>query len=264
MSTNLNKLGSGQTRWRVVAGIVMLSLSAALVTAQAQSPAPAQTSAPAANRLTPAEQRDGWSLLFNGTSLDGWRGYKRPDSTGTRWVAADGLLCVEPGTGQDTRGQFDIITTRMFEQFEIAWEWRVALAGNSGLKYFVLEDMPSAIGHEYQMIDDERHPDAKVGPKRQTSALYDVLPAANRPLRPAGQFNQSRVVVRGMTVEHWLNGTKVLQYDLNSPTLRGAIAESKFKDVARFGSRQNAHILLQDHGDNVCYRNIKIRPVSGK
>ena len=123
--------------------------------------------------------------------------------------------------------------------------------------------MDSAIGHEYQMIDDERHPDAKIGPKRQTSAFYDVLAGSNRPLRPAGEWNQSRVVVRGSTVEHWLNGTKVLTYELDSPALKAAIAESKFKDVARFGKLQKGHILVQDHGDQVWYRSIKIRPIAG-
>ena len=110
------------------------------------------------------------------------------------------------------------------------------------------------------MIDDLRHPDAKIGPHRQTGAFYDVLQAANRPLRPAGEFNQSRVIVSGNHVEHWLNGTKILEYELGSPALAAAIAKSKFKDVARFGKPQNAHLLLQDHGDAVCYRNIMVRP----
>lgn len=212
-----------------------------------------------ANQLTAAEKKDGWILLFDGKTMNGWRGYKRPDATGNRWKVEDGLLTVDPGDGKDTRGQRDIVTTATFDRFELSWEWRVSEGGNSGLKYFVLEDMDSAIGHEYQMIDDERHADAKIGPHRQTAAFYDVLPAANRPLRPAGQINQSRVVSDGKTVEHYLNGTRVLRYELDSPALREAIAKSKFKDVARFGKLQNGHILLQDHGDKVWYRNIKIR-----
>ncbi len=146
----------------------------------------------------------------------------------------------------------------------MTWEWRIAQAGNSGVKYFVLEDLPAAIGHEYQVIDDERHPDAKVGPKRQTAAFYDVLAASDRPLKPAGELNTSRVIVKGHSVEHWLNGRRVLQYELDSPALRAAVAESKFKDVARFGKLQNGHILLQDHGNQVWYRDIKIRPLAGK
>jgi len=220
--------------------------------------------AQAPNQLTPAEQKAGWTLLFNGTSLDGWHGYKRPDATGTRWVAKDGLLCLAPGDKTDTRGARDIVTTKPYRQFELSWDWRVSEGGNSGLKYFVLEDRDSAIGHEYQLIDDERHPDAKIGPHRQTAALYDVMPAANRPLKPAGQWNTSRVVVRGNDVEHWLNGTKVLTYTLDSPALREAIAKSKFKDVERFGKPQDGLILLQDHGDGVCYRNVKVRALTGK
>jgi hypothetical protein len=212
------------------------------------------------NQLTPEERQAGWTLLFDGTTLNGWRGYKQTDASSSRWKAIDGLLTVVKGDGKDTHGQRDIITTNTYDSFELTWEWKVAQGGNSGLKYFVLEDQESAIGHEYQLIDDERHPDAKVGPKRQTAALYDVLPAANRSLRPAGQFNQSRVLVEGRRVEHWLNGTKVLEYQLESPALKTAIAESKFKSIARFGTVQKGHILLQDHGDEVWYRNIKIRP----
>ncbi len=220
----------------------------------------AQASAPA-NQLTPAETRAGWTLLFNGTSLDGWRGYKQPDATTSRWRVADGTLTLEKNDGKDTRGARDIITTAAYDSFELAWEWRVSEGGNSGLKYFVLEDQNSAIGHEYQLIDDERHADAKVGPHRQTAALYDVMAAAARPLRPAGQWNQSRVLVNGRHVEHWLNGTRVLQYELESAELKKAVAGSKFKDIARFGTVVKGHVLLQDHGDQVSYRNIKIKPV---
>lgn len=226
----------------------------------AQKPATAPAKAPAG--LTEQEARAGWKLLFDGKSLDGWRGYKKPDATSTRWRVEDGLLTIAKNDGKDTRGARDLISTDTYDRFELAFEWRISQGGNSGVKYFVLEDMDSAIGHEYQVIDDERHPDAKIGPKRQTSALYDVLAASNRPLRPAGEWNESRVIVRGPTVEHWLNGTKVLSYELDSPELKGAIAQSKFKDVARFGKLQKGHILVQDHGDQVWYRSIKIRPLT--
>lgn len=219
----------------------------------------AQTGGQPANRLTDAEKQAGWALLFDGTSLAGWRGYKRPDATGTRWKIDNGMLAVDPGDGKDTRGARDIITTDTYDQFELSFEWRVSQGGNSGVKYFVLEDRDSAIGHEYQIIDDERHADAKIGTHRQTAAFYDVLPAANRPLKPAGEFNQSRIVVSGRSVEHWLNGTRVLQYELASPALATAIDKSKFKGIERFGKSQKGHILLQDHGDRVWYRNIKIR-----
>ncbi len=238
----------------ITPAIAAVATAASLASATiAQTPA-----AEAVNQLTAQEKQAGWTLLFDGKSLNGWRGYKKTDATDSRWKVQDGLLTVDPGTGQDTHGQRDIITTAQYDRFDLTWEWRVAEGGNSGLKYFVLEDQPSAIGHEYQLIDDERHADAKIGPHRQTAALYDVLPAQNRPLRPAGQWNQSRVVSNGTTVEHYLNGTRVLQYELNSPALKEAIAKSKFKDIARFGTLQNGFILLQDHGDRVWYRNIKI------
>jgi hypothetical protein len=238
-----------------------LTVAAALTAAIALAGAVA---AQAPNQLSAADQKAGWTLLFDGTSLGGWRAYKRPDATGTRWVVKDGLLCLDPGDKTDTRGARDIVSTTPYAQFELAWDWRVSAGGNSGLKYFVLEDRDAAIGHEYQLIDDAKHPDAKVGPHRQTAALYDVFPAANRPSKPAGEWNTSRVVVRGAEVEHWLNGTKVLAYALDSPALREAVAKSKFKDVERFGKPQNGLILLQDHGDAVCYRNVKVRALNGK
>jgi hypothetical protein len=215
---------------------------------------------PSAAPQKPAGQAEGgWISLFDGKSMNGWRGYKKENATESRWKVQEGTLTLPADDGKDTRGARDIITTETFDHFDLTWEWKVAPGGNSGLKYFVLEDMPSAIGHEYQLIDDERHPDAKVGPKRQTASLYDVLVPANRKLKPAGEWNTSRVVVRGSTVEHYLNDGRVLTYELGSPALKSAIQESKFKDVARFGTLQKGHILLQDHGNQVWYRNIKIR-----
>jgi hypothetical protein len=211
------------------------------------------------NRLSDDEKRGGWTLLFDGSTLSGWRGYKRGDAASTRWKVQDGMLTVDPSDGKDTRGALDLITTDTYDNFELTLEWRVAQAGNSGVKYFVLEDRDTAIGHEYQIIDDERHADAKIGPHRQTAALYDVFPAADRPIKPAGEWNVSEVRVHSNHVEHWLNGKKVLEYELNSPKLKEAVAKSKFKDIARFGTPQKGHILLQDHGDQVWYRKIEIR-----
>jgi Domain of Unknown Function (DUF1080) len=207
-------------------------------------------------------QGDGFTPLFDGKTLDGWRGYKKADASDTRWKVENGLVTIPEKDGKDTRGGRDIISTGTYDQFDLKWEWKVAQGGNSGLKYFVLEDLDSAIGQEYQMIDDERHADAKIGPHRQTAAFYDVLPAANRPLKPAGEWNSSEVIVKGNHVEHWLNGTRVLQYELDSPALRAAVAKSKFKDIARFGKPQKGHILIQDHGNAVWYRNVRIKPLT--
>jgi hypothetical protein len=234
--------------------LTMAALAAAQLAAQQKTSAP--------NTLTDAEKKAGWILLFDGHSLDGWRGYKKPDATDSRWQVEDGTLTLPANNGKDTHGERDIISKDTFEQFELSFDWKIAEGGNSGVKYFVLEDRDSAIGHEYQVIDDERHPDAKVGPNRQTAAFYDVLQANDRPLKPAGEWNTSRIVVRGQTVEHWLNGKKVLQYELNSPALNAAIEKSKFKGMERFGKRQNGHILLQDHGNQVWFRNLKIRRLS--
>ena len=219
----------------------------------------------AANTPSDSDARAGWTLLFDGKSLEGWRAYKQQDASGTRWRVEDGTLTLPARAGTAAARSRDIITTATFDRFELEWEWRVSPGGNSGVKYFVLEDADadSAIGHEYQIIDDARHADAKIGGKRQTASFYDVLPPAGGHAQPAGMWNQSRVVVNAPTVEHWLNGGKVLSYELDSPALRTAIADSKFKGVERFGKLQKGHVLLQDHGDQVWYRNIRIRRLPG-
>jgi hypothetical protein len=210
-------------------------------------------------RANEAVLQAGWTNLFDGSSVNGWRGYKQADATKTRWKVENGMLTVDPADGKDTRGARDLITTGTYDNFELAFEWKVTPGGNSGVKYFVLEDRDSAIGHEYQIIDDEKHADAKIGGHRQTGAFYDVLAATSRTVKPAGEFNQSRIVVNGRNVEHYLNGTRVLQYELSSPALQAAIDKSKFKGIERFGKPQKGHILLQDHGDRVWYRSVRIK-----
>ncbi|MCW5556669.1 MAG: DUF1080 domain-containing protein [Verrucomicrobiae bacterium] len=193
-------------------------------------------------------------VLFDGLSTAGWRGFGKPEFPAVGWVVEDGWLKHRAGGGGG-----DVITTNRFTDFEFGFTWRVAPGANSGVKYFIDEQRGAPIGHEYQVIDDAAHPDALLGPKRQTAALYDALPVVGAPLLPAGQTNVSRIVVRGMDVEHWLNGTRVVSYTLGSPELQAAKAASKFKNEARWGTKFSTPLLLQDHGDEVWFRDLWVR-----
>lgn len=226
-----------------------------LLAALLARPAFATEPATPPNTLTAAERQAGWRLLFDGRSFAGWRGYRRPDRPAQGWRVRDGLL---EKVGGERGG--DLITTETFGDFEFSWEWRLERAGNNGVKYFVTEDRPSAPGHEYQMLDDHAHPDARAGANRLTAAFYDVLPAAaDKPLKPVGEWNHSRLVVRGREVEHWLNGTLVLRYELGSDAVKAGLARSKFKDQPGFGEKIRGHLMLTDHADPCWFRNLKLR-----
>ena len=215
------------------------------------------------NTLTDAEKTDGWRLLFDGKTTKGWVGIGKTEFPAKGWTVVDGALHHEKGGGGG-----DIVTAEHFENLELAWEWKIGPAGNSGLKYNLV-DPNKAVGFEYQMIDDENHPDGvRGGSLHQTAALYDIIapsaegktnPAGAGKANPVGEWNRSRVVLRGNHLEHWINGVKTIEVELGSEALKAAIAKSKFKSVPNFGVKTKSPILLQDHGDEVSVRNIKIR-----
>ena len=212
--------------------------------------------APAAdNQLTAAEKAAGWTLLFDGKTLNGWRPYANKPAGG--WDVVDGTMhAIAKVKGTE------LITEKKYNDFEFAWEWKIPVAGNNGVKYFVTEARTKSPGPEYQMLDDVGHPDGKIGAHRQTASFYEVLaPAADKPLRKPGEWNQSKIVVRGKTVEHWLNGKNVLTYELGSEAVKAGIAKSKFKNDAGFGDKITGHIMLTYHQDDCWFRNVKIREI---
>ena len=233
--------------------------------------APAQTSrAVKVTTLTKAERSAGWRLLFDGTTLTGWRGFHSDQNPGNPipggWMVENGTLHKQAGRGTTEQPGGDLITVDQFSNFELSIEWKIAKGGNSGIKYLVSESLPptgrGAISFEYQVLDDDNHPDAKLGiaGNRTSGALYDLIaPASSKRLRSVGEFNQTRIIVRGDRIEHWLNGVKVVEFDRTSEVYRQHVAQSKFKSTKGFGEARKGHILLQDHGDAVWYRHIKIR-----
>jgi Domain of Unknown Function (DUF1080) len=264
---------------------MMLSVTASILSALALAAVAGglslseQSSVTQLNTLSDAEKKEGWKLLFDGKTFNGLRSYFETMEPSKGWSIEEGCFKNSKGNGRPRSGGGDIMTAELYTDFDFRFEWSMPQGGNSGVYYLFQErqDKPgvgmymgddgrSPVGFEYQLLDDERHPDAlRNGPIRSTGSLYSLIPPNDsKRLKPTGEFNESRIVVQGKHVEHWLNGAKIVEYDLGSPALIDAIAKSKYKDVPGFGVKTKTRILLQDHGDEVRFRNLKIRALSGK
>ena len=217
-----------------------------------------------------------WISLFDGESLAGWRGVGLDSIPAGHWIVEDGSIrklgsgeVPTAPDGQPLEGG-DIMTVDTYGDFELVLEWKVSRGANSGIKYNVSEEMSTslppahaALGFEYQILDDELHPDAKEGPHRAAAALYDLVPAvADKPLFAVGSFNEARIIFDDGHGEHWLNGVKVLEFDLGSAAFDSAFAVSKYQPIPGFAEPRRGHIVLQDHGDDVWFRHIRIREIT--
>ncbi|MGD9928841.1 MAG: DUF1080 domain-containing protein [Mangrovibacterium sp.] len=239
------------------------------------------------NYLSPQERAQGWELLFDGKTTKGWRGAGKDDFPTKGWKVQDGVLIVEAAEGAESGNGGDIVTVEEYSMFELKLDFKITEGANSGIKYYITEKYgtsQSAIGLEYQILDDEKHPDAKMGTdgNRTIGSLYDLIPAhKNKIVNKPGEWNQARLVVSGIRkdewlkgnnletgefsgshVEHWLNNRKVLEYERGTQAFYALVARSKYAQWEGFGDWQSGHILLQDHGDEVHFRSIKIRKLN--
>jgi len=217
------------------------------------------------NTLTQAERRAGWRLLFDGQTTTGWRGAYAAGFPQHGWVVEEGELRGKLTDGAEAGQAGDIVTTEKFRNFEFVFDWKIGPNGNSGVKYFVEERLPrpaqgSQAGYEYQLIDDARYVynGQPLPPRLKTAAIYDVLPA-DKPDVTVGDWHRSKIIVRGDRIEHWLDGKKVLSADRRSEAFRRGVAEGKFASYPGFAEIPEGHLLLQDHGHSVAFRNLKIR-----
>ena len=220
------------------------------------------------NALTEEEKAEGWVLLFDGENVDQWKGYCKDGFPEQGWEVVDGTIhCLSSGKGE-AGGGGDIITKKQYKNFELALEWKLAEGGNSGIFYLARERCGEdgqeiwKSAPEMQILDNEKHPDARLGKdgNRQAGSLYDLIPATPQNAKPTGEWNQVRVLVYNGTVVHTMNGENVVEYHLWTDDWKEMVANSKFKDYQDFiDVAQEGHIGLQDHGDDVWFRNIKIK-----
>ena len=225
-----------------------------------------------ANTLSDRERREGWKMLWDGHTTDGWRGAKLDHFPKGGWEMGDGILKVLSSGGAESENGGDIVTTQKYGNFELRLDFRITKGANSGIKYYVDTELNqgagSSIGLEYQILDDVNHPDAKQGlnGNRTVASLYDLIRAENlthpergKPFNGVGKWNQARIVSINGHVEHWLNGHKVVEFERGTQMYRALVEKSKYVKWPNFGEAARGHILLQDHGDEVHYRSIKIR-----
>ena len=222
------------------------------------------------NKLTINEEEKGWKLLWDGETTNGWRGARLDEFPEQGWEIKDGILSVLSSGGAESAAGGDIVTKEPYGDFELKVDFKLTEGANSGIKYYVDTDINkgpgSSIGLEYQILDDQRHPDAKLGNhegSRTIASLYDLIQAdLDKPVNPIGEWNSAYIISKDNHVEHWLNGTKVLEYERKSDDYKTLVSESKYAKWLNFGESNKGHILLQDHGDFVSFKNVKIRPIT--
>ncbi|WP_026464685.1 3-keto-disaccharide hydrolase [Adhaeribacter aquaticus] len=216
------------------------------------------------NQLSEAEKVNGYTMLWDGKTSTGWQSAKHKKFPEKGWEIEDGIISIPKATGKGHRTGGDIVTTKEYSAFELQFDFKLTEGANSGLKYFVTNNKGSVVGLEYQILDDARHPDAKMGSNgnRTLGSLYDLIPAVKpgQSLRKIGDWNRGMVrVYPNGKVQHLLNGYVVVEYTRGSPEYKELVSKSKYKDFPNFGMAAKGKILLQDHGDNVSFQNLKIK-----
>ena len=214
------------------------------------------------NKLTKKEEREGWKLLFDGKTTTGWRNFNS-NTLGSGWKVQDGALFLD-NTVSEKEERGDVITHNEYENYELALEWKIDSCGNSGIIFNVVEDpkyhATYVTGPEMQVLDNTCHPDAKIE-KHRAGDLYDLIECSKETVKPAGEWNQIRLVSKDAKYEFWLNGTRVVSFEMHTPEWDRMVQNSKFKTMPDFGKATRGHIALQDHGDKVWFRNIRIREI---
>ena len=213
------------------------------------------------NKLTPAEIKKGWKLLFDGSTLTGWKTYNRTDMA-TSWGVRDGAIFLDAKKGRSDVAKGDLVTLEDYDDFEFTAEWKISECGNSGVMYRIVEDpkykQPYLTGPEMQVLDNKCHPDAKIITHR-SGDFYDVMASKTENVKPAGEWNSVKIIMKGYKLEQWQNGVRQIKLTLGSDEINAIVAKSKWKNQKDWGKALIGKIGLQDHGDAVWFRNIKIR-----